>query len=54
MDETNPTAELRTPNHPVRRLRLLVSWLWVGIPLGWGVWQTVMKSLPLFTSVGRL
>ena len=27
---------------------LLIAWLWVGIPLGWGVYQTVKKSLPLF------
>ena len=27
---------------------LVISWLWVGIPLAWGVYSTVMKSLPLF------
>jgi hypothetical protein len=28
--------------------RLLLSWVWVGVPLAWGVWQTLMKSLDLF------
>jgi hypothetical protein len=27
---------------------LIVAWLWVGIPLLWGVYQTLIKSLPLF------
>ncbi len=27
---------------------LLVSWLWVGAPLAFGVWQTLMKSAMLF------
>jgi len=30
-------------------LWLIVSWLWVGIPLAWGVWQTVIKSSAFFT-----
>jgi hypothetical protein len=34
-------------------LRLLLSWLWVGFPLGWGIWQTTIKSLPLFDSFLR-
>ena len=29
-------------------LLLLVSWLWVGVPLAWGVLETVRKSLALF------
>jgi uncharacterized membrane protein len=28
--------------------RLLVAWLVVGLPLAWGVWQVVVKSLVLF------
>jgi hypothetical protein len=27
---------------------LIVSWLWVGVPLAWGVWETVRTSLALF------
>ena len=30
------------------KARIVVSWLIVGIPLLWGVSQTVMKSLVLF------
>ena len=29
-------------------LRLLGAWALVGIPLGWGVWQVVRRSLDLF------
>jgi len=29
-------------------LVLAASWLFVLIPLGWGVYQSVVKSLPLF------
>jgi hypothetical protein len=27
---------------------LIFSWLWVGIPLAWGVYQTLLKSMALF------
>ena len=29
-------------------LRLVLSWGLVGIPLAWGVYQTIVKSLALF------
>jgi hypothetical protein len=29
---------------------LIVAWLVVGIPAGWGVYQTVLKSMALFTA----
>ena len=29
-------------------LRLALSWALVGLPLVWGVWQVVVKSLDLF------
>jgi hypothetical protein len=29
--------------------KLIIVWLWVGIPLGWGVYQSLKKSAPLFT-----
>ena len=29
-------------------LRLAVAWVIVAIPLGWGVYESVVKSLPLF------
>jgi hypothetical protein len=31
-------------------LLLIVAWLVVGIPAAWGVSQTVMRSMDLFTS----
>lgn len=27
--------------------KLAIALLWVGIPLGWGVFQSVKKSMPL-------
>ncbi len=30
-------------------LKLIIAWLFVGIPLGWGMVKTVQKSMPLFT-----
>jgi hypothetical protein len=32
----------------MRRLRILVAWLWVAIPLAWGVYNSALNSLPLF------
>lgn len=29
-------------------LSLAAAWIVVAIPLGWGVYQTVVKSIPLF------
>ena len=29
-------------------LLLVVSWLWVGIPLAWGVWITLKSVATLF------
>ena len=29
-------------------LRIFLAWIVVLIPLGWGVYQSVVKSLPLF------
>ena len=39
-------------------LKVAAAWILVTIPLGWGVYQSVVKSLPLFqmsasTTVGR-
>jgi len=30
------------------RLKLAGAWALVGIPLAWGVWQVVRKSMDLF------
>ena len=31
-------------------IKLVVAWLWVGIPLAWGVWVTLNNALQLFTA----
>ncbi len=40
------TADRETA--PAQTARLVVSWLIVGAPLAWGVYQTISKTLPLF------
>ncbi len=30
------------------KFKLIIAWLWIAIPLAWGVCQSVKKSLPLF------
>ena len=37
-----------TGSQPGQRLLLVVSWLLVGVPLLWGVIQTVQKAAQLF------
>ncbi|MFM7604471.1 MAG: hypothetical protein ACKO8Z_04645 [Prosthecobacter sp.] len=32
----------------MKNMRLVIAWIWVTIPLGWGVYQSVNKSMPLF------
>ena len=29
-------------------VKLALAWLWVGIPLAWGVWVTLNNALKLF------
>ena len=38
------------PTHTTGGQKLLVAiaWIYVGVPLAWGVWQTVNKSVALF------
>jgi hypothetical protein len=31
-------------------IKLCVAWLVVCIPLGWGIYKSVQKSMPLFNS----
>jgi hypothetical protein len=40
--ESQPTPPTSNP------LLLIISWLWVAVPLAWGVLETVRSSLPLF------
>ena len=47
------TAPNVKPDHAGRAggalaARLVISWALVGLPLAWGVWQVVRKSLDLF------
>jgi hypothetical protein len=37
-----------SPGRKTSPLRIVTAWIVVTIPLGWGVYQTVVKSLPLF------
>ncbi len=32
----------------MKALSLFIAWVWITVPLGWGVYQSVNKSLPLF------
>ena len=46
-----PVADDRSFERPrTSRALLTVAWLVVGIPAAWGVSQTVMRSMDLFTS----
>lgn len=35
----------------MKTILLAVAWIWITVPLGWGVYQSVQKSMPLF--IGR-
>jgi hypothetical protein len=35
----------------MKTIALVVAWIWIAVPLGWGVYQSVQKSMPLF--IGR-
>jgi TPR repeat protein len=43
----SPEASSQTP-HRFERMKLVLAWLFVALPLAWGVMQSVKKSLPLF------
>ncbi|WP_306332116.1 hypothetical protein [Streptomyces sp. KL109B] len=39
-----------TPDSPPRRRGLItVAWLWVGLPLAYGLYELVQKATQLFT-----
>ncbi len=40
-------AEAEAATTPIALI--VIAWLVVVLPLGWGVYQSVVKSLPLFT-----
>lgn len=31
-------------------VRLIIAWIWVGVPLALGVYRTILDALPLFQS----
>lgn len=33
----------------MKTIKLVIVWLWVAIPLGWGVMKSLQKAKPLFT-----
>ncbi len=41
----NPMDRSGKPTSP---LAIALAWIVVALPLGWGVYQSVVKSLPLF------
>jgi len=46
-----PSRPEGTPNDPpvtTPKILLVASWIFVGIPMTWGVYQTILKSLALF------
>ncbi len=45
LDQPSPPMQ---PATPTNYLLLVVSWLWVGVPLAWGVLATLRTSLALF------
>lgn len=38
----------------MKTISLLIAWTWITLPLGWGVYQSVNKSLPLFFSAAEV
>ena len=33
----------------MKTIMLVIAWIWIAVPLGWGVYQSVQKSMPLFS-----
>lgn len=31
-------------------LRFIICWAWVSLPLGWGLYRSVLNAMPLFTA----
>lgn len=32
----------------MKTIALIIAWTWIAVPLSWGVYQSVQKSMPLF------
>jgi len=37
----------------MKALALAIAWTWIALPLGWGVYQSVQKAMPLFTGEAK-
>jgi hypothetical protein len=37
----------------MKTITLTVAWIWIAVPLGWGIYQSVQKSLPLFSNQSK-
>ena len=46
---TTPPADSTTTRDSNRTGLIAVAWLWVGIPLAYGVYELVLKAKQLFT-----
>jgi hypothetical protein len=33
----------------MKTITLVIAWTWIALPLGWGVYQTLQQSMPLFS-----
>jgi len=42
---------MQRPEKQTSPLAIALAWIAVTIPLGWGVFQSVVKSLPLFQTL---
>ncbi|HWK72562.1 MFS transporter small subunit [Pollutimonas sp. M17] len=45
MENTTSTTAVRSTTSPIL---LIIFWLYVGIPLAIGVWETLLKAAALF------
>jgi hypothetical protein len=45
---TDATTDNRSSGNSMEPLLLAGAWLFVGIPLAWGVWNVIKTSLALF------
>jgi hypothetical protein len=37
----------------MKTIKLAIAWIWIAVPLGWGVYQSVQKSMPLFSEPSK-
>lgn len=48
IDLPSPNVAARRPAQGADAVQLIVRWFWVGVPLAWGVSQSIIQSLALF------